>query len=145
MVNCTKDNITNFMRLRRINTQEISRIVGSDSVLNIRADQSIYYLSKIKTFDKYLFYSHVDVLFKQNAWQYYLTDLKKKPKFVITPYEACGYYEIEQPVCAWIDTHYHSVYSMSASKHHKDTSINLSYTLYQINDSDQGPTRANGS
>lgn len=130
MLYATIFNVNNIKNDQYINSNFISHIVGNNKVLNIRSDNSLYYLSNLETFDKFLFFDHVDYYFKENAENHYLEDLKEKPKFVLIPYRGCETDTIEHSICVIIQDKYHIVYT--AYNHVKPKSKNIRYfELYE--------------
>jgi hypothetical protein len=130
MLYATIFNVNNIKNNQYVNAKFISNIVGDNKVLNIRSDNSLYYLSNLETFDKFLFFDHVDFYFKKNAENHYLEDLKEKPKFVLIPYRGCETDSIEQSICVIIHDKYHIVYT--AYNHLKPKSENIGYfELYE--------------
>ncbi|WP_052427179.1 glycosyltransferase family 39 protein [Acetobacter tropicalis] len=107
----------------------ISKEVGQRKVLNIRAYQTVFYLSDLKPFDIYLFRDHIDVLYGRNAGLHYMDDLQRQPPYVVMSYDACERHEVEMPVCQWVQTHYQLIYSVNVRRSKPNK---LSLSLYKL-------------
>jgi hypothetical protein len=117
----------------RANALLISRIVGNQKVLNIRSDQSLYYLANLEPFDPFLFRYHIDIYFDKQATEHYIEDLMQKPPFVLMQYRACASDESAGEICMWMKEHYHPVYkAYNPQKPFKATERD--YELYKLND-----------
>lgn len=135
MITTTIDNVNNIKSIKRENPLAVSQIVGKRKVLNIRSDNSLYYLANLETFDPFLFIDHIDVYFGTQADEHYMQDLRQKPDFVLMPYQSCTANDInhiEDNICAWIKDNYHMVYKAYNHKHPLRVTSRY-YQLYEIN------------
>lgn len=125
----TVKNFHSFFYNNLIDYTEIRKEIGEKKVLNIRAYQTLFYMSDLRPFDIYLFHDHLDILYGQLAWQHYMQDLAQNPPYLAMPYDGCARHEVEAPVCQWIQTHYRLIYAINVrpSKPHK-----LSFSLYKL-------------
>lgn len=132
MTSNTKHNILDTIQTKRSNAEFVSRVVGNKKVLNIRSDQSLYYLANLETFDPFLFQDHIDIHFGEQATEHYMQDLQQKPPFVLMQYRACITVKNTDDICQWVNTHYHLVYTAYNPKAPLKVSTR-SYELYEIN------------
>lgn len=125
-------NIIDMGHIERSNADLISRVVGNKKVLNIRSDQSLYYLANLETFDPFLFQDHIDIHFDKQATEHYMKDLQQKPPFVLMQYRACITIKNTNDICQFINNNYHLVYTAYNPKAPLKVSTR-SYELYEIN------------
>lgn len=129
------NSVVNFNHMKQmdiINAQFISDTVGKKKILNIRSDQSLYYLANLETFDPFLFQYHIDIYFGKNANAHYMDDLKQNPPFVLMQYRACELQRTEENICTWIRNHYHIIYKAYDDKRPYKI-MRRYYELYGIN------------
>ncbi|GAB31256.1 hypothetical protein BJI49_08395 [Acetobacter pasteurianus] len=125
-------NIKEYSNLNHINYKYIHEITENQKILNIRAQQSHFYMGHLISFDKYLFHDHIDIVYGKNATQHYLQDLAEHPVFVMLPYKGCSTGEIELSVCSYIQQNYHQVYSVRIGKINRKKPNRLSFELYKL-------------
>lgn len=127
-----KQNVSIAVHTSRVDYAGIAREVGRAKVLNIRTFHAVYYLSDLRPFDVYLFDSHIDIFFRQNAWKRYMEDLRQQPAYVVTPYRGCERHEVEVPVCQWLHDHYTVIYAVNVRRHNWSKPNKFSITLYRF-------------
>lgn len=133
MIHSTISNINEIFVVNRTNYHEISQIVGKSKVLNIRSDNSLYYLANLETFDRFLFTDHIDIYFGNQADEHYMQDLRQKPKFVLMSYKSCDVFNNDNNICKWINDKYHLIYK--AYNYKKPLHIMPEYyELYKLNE-----------
>ncbi|AOW48311.1 hypothetical protein [Acetobacter ascendens] len=125
-------NIKEYENINYINYRYIYEITKYQKILNIRAQQSHFYMGHLISFDKYLFHDHIDIVYGKNAAQHYLQDLSERPAFVMLPYEGCSTGKVEQSICSYIQQHYRQVYSVRVGKLNRKKPNRLSFELYKI-------------
>ncbi|NSL91701.1 hypothetical protein [Acetobacter syzygii] len=127
----TRTNFKTSIHSNRVDYAAISREVGQNKVLSLRAYHAAFYMSNLWPFDIYLFGDHTDIMYGPLAGQHFIQELQKKPPFVIMRYDACNRHEVENSVCEWVYRYYRLVYSVNvqANKPNK-----FSLSLYKINE-----------
>jgi hypothetical protein len=133
MIVTTIHNVNNMRQTERANAPLVSTIVGNQKVLNIRSDQSLYYLADLEPFDPFLFRYHIDIYFDKQATKHYMEDLKQRPPFVLMQYRACTSAESADEICMWMKEHYHLVYKAYDSQT-PFKATERDYELYKLND-----------
>ena len=124
-----RQNFRTYTFNQRIDFNKIDAEIGKNSVLSIRAYQTLFYFSHISSFDKYLFHTHIDILYGNHADQYFILDLKKKPKYVVTEYNACTLHKITNNICDILSEKYTIFYEKSVREGKYNR---FSITIYKI-------------
>ena len=109
----TRTNFKTSIHSNRVDYARISREVGQNKVLSLRAYHAAFYMSNLWPFDIYLFGDHTDIMYGPLAGQHFMQELQKNPPFVIMRYNACNRHEVEALVCEWVHKNYNLVYSVN--------------------------------
>ncbi|WP_338332428.1 hypothetical protein [Acetobacter sp. LMG 32666] len=139
MVQNTHKNINTLRFSNRVNYAALHKEIGLKKVLNIRTHESVFYMSDLNPFDPYLFYTHIDIMYGQQAWQHYLQDLEQNAPYVVMPYDACTRHQVEAPVCQWIQAHYQLIYAVNVRPSRPNK---FSLSIYKLIQPAQGQTRS---
>lgn len=129
---CTGRNIRWLWDMSFIDYALITREAAHQRVLNIRADQAFFYMGDFRTFDRYAFTDHVDIMFGAGAEKRYLNDLAQHPPLVMTPFNACMTGNAERSVCDVLKKNYTLIYSVNALTQRKGKLPYFSLDLYRL-------------
>lgn len=133
MVQDTRKILNERLYYNRVDYAFLSKEIGTQKVLNIRADHTAFYSADLRPFDVYLFPTHIDIVFgKENAWKRYMQDLVRGPAYVLTPYDGCARNQVEPVVCRWLTTHYKRIYSLNTRRVHTEKAQRFSLDLYKL-------------
>lgn len=140
VINNARTNFKTYIHCNRVDYAAISREVGQNKVLSLRAYHSVFYLSNLWPFDIYLFSDHTDIMYGAHAEQHFMEDLQKRPPYVVMRYNACGLHEVEPQVCEWVQQHYKLIYAVNVQQSKPNK---FSVALYKLAQPVQVPATPN--
>lgn len=130
MVLVVISNINSMKHIERENPKLVERIVANNKVLNINSDHALYYLANFEPFEKFSFQGQMEIYYKNNYNDIYMSDLMREPKFVILPYRGCVSHMVDKNICDFVFKNYKVDY-LSYNEKHPEKLSGRYYELYE--------------